>query len=148
MIVKAEQRIKELAARRKARGGVRDKEYQDDKRRDAHQDIFLLVKSAGEEVGDSDRADLMGVDTQLLCDKQPVDVCTGSQTDNRPAHVGDTAEVGKSGQTHKQVAAHIGSLRAHGGDDRTELSSAEVEVAYVLVLLGEFYSNNYHQNQI
>ena len=35
---------------------------------------------------------------------------------------------GKTGNAHQKVRTHIGSLGAHRGDDRAELSAAEVEV--------------------
>ena len=71
---------------------------------------------------------LCGILSHSLGDDEPVEICTQCQTYCRPARFGNAAEEGKTGNAHQKVRTHIGSLGAHRGDDRAELSAAEVEV--------------------
>ena len=143
-----EEVCEQLAAGCEARGGVGHKEDNDDQRRDALNQAALVAEAVGEEVGDRDSAELLGVDAQALGDNQPVEIGAERKADDRPARVGETAEVGKAGHAHQQPARHVGGLGAHRDDDGAELASAEIEVAGGLVALGVGGADRQHADQI
>ena len=148
VVLPAEDRAEQLAAGRKARSSVGHEEDQDDQRSNAHEDPVLVMVAVGEEVRNGDRADLLAVDTQTLGNEQPVEIGADCQTDRSPAGFRAAGEVGNARKTHEQPAAHVGCLGAHGSDERTELSAAEVEVADILILFGIQNADDDHHDQI
>ena len=127
-VIKAEEAVEELAAGGKARGGVGHEEHDDDDRADGLNDLGVIAETHGEEVRHGNGMGLCGILSHSLGDDEPVEICTQRQTYCCPAGFGNAAEEGETGNAHQQVRAHIGSLGAHRGDDRAELSAAEVEV--------------------
>ena len=127
-VIKAEKAVEELAAGGKAGGGVGHKEHDDDDRADGLNDLGVIAETHGEEVRHGNGMGLCGILSHSLGDDEPVEICTQCQTYCRPARFGNAAEEGKTGNAHQKVRTHIGSLGAHRGDDRAELSAAEVEV--------------------
>ena len=147
-VVDAEHRVEQLAAGSKAGCGVRDEENDDDNGCDARQNALLVAVAVGEEGRQGDRVCRMGVQTDLARDEKPVEVGADRKTDCGPARITDTGQVRKTRQTHQQPGTHIGGLRTHRNDKRTELSAAEIEIIGSLVAVGEVPSDTQHQDEI
>ena len=147
-VVKPEQRGEQLAAGGEAGGGVGNEEDHDDQGGDGHEQVALVPEAALEEVGDGVCLHVSGVGAQALGYQQPVQVGADAQTQSGPEGVADTAEIGHAGQTHQQPGGHIRGLGAHGGDQGTQLTAAQVEVADGLVGLGETETKVQHKEQI
>ena len=94
---------------------------------DQGKDVFLVVIPAAVKVRDRKGAELFGIASEDPGDKQEVQVGSDSQADGSPSNLGDTCQVGQAGQTHQQVTAHVGRLRAHGCDERSEASASDIE---------------------
>ena len=147
-VIHAEERAEQFAAGGKAGRGVGDEEDNNDHSGDGGQDVFLIAVAFREKVRDRDGAYRMGITADLLGDDQPVQIGAGSQPDHGPPHVGETGQIGKPGKPHKQIAAHVGSFRAHGGDEGTESSSAQIKIIRIGILFGKSDAYVQHTAQI
>ena len=135
-VVHTEQGGKQLATGGEAGSGVGDEEHNDNEGGNGGQNALAVLEPLGEELGQGVGPGDLGIPAQTAGGEQPVEIGAGSQTDGGPAHIGHAGEVGKSGQTHQQVAGHIGGLGAHGGDQGAQFPSAQVEVRGGGILFG------------
>ena len=90
-IIHTEQGAEQLAACSEAACCIGDEENNDNHSRNAHQNILLIMISTREEIRDSNCIQLMCINTDFLCDNQPVQVCTDGKPDCRPANIRHTA---------------------------------------------------------
>ena len=148
MIVPPEQLLKKLSASREARRGVRYEKHQYYHRRDAEDNVLPLAVAFREEVRKRYRVYPVRVHAQPLRYEQPVEVCSDRKSYRCPAYLRAAAEIRKSRKSHEQVAAHIGSFRAHCRYYGSKLSAAEIKVSDIVVLLREYHADNYHKQQI
>ena len=75
LVVLAKQLGEQLAAGDKAAAGIYGKKYQNEHRRNGHDDLFLFVEAVGQKVRHSDGiACCKRVAAQRLCDDEPVEV--------------------------------------------------------------------------
>ena len=80
MIFLAKQLGEQLAAGDKAAAGIYGEKYQNEHRRDGHDDLFLFVEAVGQKVRHSDGiACCKRVAAQRLCDDEPVEVLLRSK---------------------------------------------------------------------
>ncbi len=123
-IVHAEQCAEQFTAGGKAGCRIGDKEDDDDHRRDGCQDILFVAITFCKEIRYGDRSYRMGIPADLFRDYKPVQISAGSQSDHGPADIGKSGKVSQPGKPHQQITAHVGCLRAHGGNEGPEGSSA------------------------
>ena len=90
----------------------------------------------------------MGISAQPCRSEQPVEICSDCEAYCGPADIGNAGEIRESGQTHKQVARHIARLCAHCGNERTELSAAEVEIGGRFVLPRAAEADYQHSDEV
>ena len=131
-IVKAEQGGEQLAAGGEAGGSVGDEKDHDDHGGDAQEQVAVVLEAAFEEIGHGICTDVFGVSTQALGHNEPVQIGTDADAEGSPGDVADAGGVGQAGQTHQQPGGHIRRLGAHSGDQGTQLTAAQVEVAHGL----------------
>ena len=148
VILNIKERVEQLAACCKAGRCIWNKENQDYQCSYTLKSVALVTVTVLEEIRNRDRLAVLSVGSQSLCNDEPVYICTYSQTDSRPACLRSTAEECNARKSHKQPAAHIGRFRTHCCNDRAEFSAAQIEIAYVVVLLGTPYTDKYHCNKI
>ena len=150
VIIKAEQTVEKRSDRLEARCSIRYKENDDDQRRDACKRMALVAVPSRKEIRNRKCPDLVGVSAKQSRDQQPVEVCSDSETDCSPADLRNTGEVSQSRKTHEQITAHIRSFRTHRRDERSELSSADEELARAAAgsAAVEQHSDQDHGNQI
>ena len=125
-----------------------DEEDDDEQSRDNGQDAALVPEAAGEEVGDGEGVDAVGVHAETLGHEEPVEVGADGQTDGRPGGLCQAAHHGDGGQTHEEPAAHIRGLGAHGGDQGAQLTAAEEEITRGLVLFGNGHTDGQHHAHV
>jgi len=147
-VVNAEEGGKELTAGGKAGSGVRNEEDNDEQCRDNGKDLLFIPEAAAEEIGQGKGIHLLGINAQTPCHNKPVDVGADGEANGRPNGLGQTGHQRDGGQAHQKPAAHVGGFGAHGGDQRTESASAEVELAGTQVAIGEANSDRDHHGQI
>ena len=150
MILHTKEAVEERADGLEAGRRVGNEENEDHDRRDAGEQMLLISEAAGEKVGDRDGAEFGRIPAQAARDDQPVEIRADGQTDGRPRHLRQSAEVGKARQTHQKVAAHIARLGAHGRDDGAHLAPAEVEVvrAAAAALFAKIHADEHHRDEI
>ena len=117
-IVPAKQAVKQLSDGRQTGGHIGDKENEDNKSRDAHDDGLLLPIPLGDEAGNGDGIQADAVPAQPLRHQKEVQISTESQSNRGPAGIGYTRQVGQAWDAHQQIAAHVAGLGAHCGDQR------------------------------
>ena len=91
--------------------------------------MALVIISSGEEIRNREGADLIRITAKPFCDQQEVQICADRKTNSCPADFGNTREVSQTRETHQQVTAHVGCLRAHCCDDRSERTTADIEIS-------------------
>ena len=150
MILHTKEAVEERADGLEAGRRVRDKENKDHDRRDAGEQMLLIAIAAGEKVGDRDGAEFGRIPAQAARDDQPVEIRADGQTDGRPGHLRQAKQIGKAGQAHQKVAAHVARLGAHGRDDGAHLAAAEVEVvrAAAAALLAKIHAHQHHRGEV
>ena len=148
MVVYAEQAVEQLAAGGKARGRVGHKEHHDHQCCQAVEQIFFIVKTLGEEIRHGDSANVAGIAAQTARHHQPVEPCAERQADHRPCNIAQAGKIGKAGQAHQQVAAHIRSLGAHGRYKRPQLAAAQIKIACRFILLRVEKPDKQHTDQV
>jgi hypothetical protein len=80
LVVLAKQLGEQLAAGDKAAAGIYGEKYQNEHRRDGHDDLFLFVEAVGQKVRHRDGiACCKRVAAQRLCDDEPVEVLLRSK---------------------------------------------------------------------
>ena len=126
-VVPAKETVEQLADGGQAGGHIGHEENEDNQGGDAHNHRFFLTVPLGDEAGDGDGVQLHAVPAQPPGHQQEVQISAGGQTDGGPAGVGHAGQIGQTGDTHKQVAAHVAGLGAHGGDQGAHPPAAQVE---------------------
>ena len=147
-VVHPEEAGEQLAAGGEAGGRIGDEEDNNNHRGNGGQDVLAVVEPVGEELGQGEGSGDLGIPADPAGGEEPVQVSTQAQADGGPAYVRQAAEVGKARKTHEQVAGHIRGFGAHGRNQRTQLSSAQVEVGAGFVLLGEAGTDPEHSYQV
>ena len=124
-------------------------EYENEYSRDRHNDLLLFAEAVREELGNSDRVVRSNaVSAESLGDDKPVEVGTDGQTDGGPGGLRQATHHGDGRKTHEEPAAHVGGLRAHGGDQGTQLTAAEEEIARGLILFRDGHTNGQHHAHV
>ena len=126
-VVPPEQAVEELPDGGQPRGHVGHKEDEDNQGGDAHDNRFFLVVAFGDKAGDGDGVQLHAEPAQPLGYQQEVQIGPEGQADGGPAGVRHTGQIGQAGDAHQQIAAHVGGLGAHGGDQGAHPPAAQVE---------------------
>ena len=147
-VVHAKQAVEQLAAGRKAGGGVRDEEHDDDDRAQGVEQVALVMEAQRQKLRHRDGVQVCRVAAQAAGHDEPVEPSAHGKADGRPARGCNTGEVRKARHTHQQPAGHIAGLGAHGRDQRAHLTAAEVEIAAVLVGFAIDKANQQHSHQI
>ena len=119
-----EQRGKEFTAGGESRRGVWHEENYDEDCGNKCDDVMLIAEALTKEIRERDRIDFLRIDTESFRDEEPVQVCTHRQAERRPECLRNTRHQGNRRKSHQEPGAHVGSLRTHRGNDRTELSAA------------------------
>ncbi len=132
-VVPAKEAVEELADGGKAGGYIRHEENQDNQGGDTHDDGLLLPIALGDEAGNGDGVQLHAVAAELFGHQQEVQVGAHGQANGGPAGVRHAAEVRQARDAHEQVAAHVGGLGAHGGDQGADAPAAQVEALGALL---------------
>ena len=127
VVLNAEEAVEQGSHCLEAGSSVRDKEDDDDKRRDQRNGMFRISVALGEILRDGDGVDLRGIPTQKLCHQQEVQIGAAGEADDGPAALCDARDVGKARKAHQQIGTHVRRFRAHGGDDRSQGTAADVE---------------------
>lgn len=108
----------------KPEASIGNKEDNDHQCCNQGEDIFLILKAAGEELRDGEGAGQVGIPAQTLGGKEPVKVGSQSQTDDSPAYVSSTRQISQAGKSHQKITGHVRGLCAHCRHKGTELSAS------------------------
>ena len=127
-VIKTEEGVEKLAAGGEAGSGIGYKENDNGDGADDLNKLGVVSEAACKEVGNSDGAQLAGVESQSLRNDEPVEVGAQSQTNGGPAGLSHTAEQSQTGNAHQQICTHIGGFSTHCGDNGAHLSGAEVKI--------------------
>ena len=143
-----EEGSEEFRAGAERRSGVDREEDSDDDRRDDLDNASLVAVAVLEEAGDRQRvAGDDGVFSQSGRNEIPVENGAEQQADGDP-HLTRTGEIYRAGKSHKQPAAHIGSLSRESRRPAAEVSAAEEVVLVVLGSLGIHDADNDHNQHV
>ena len=108
----------------------------------------IIVVALGEKIRNRNRTQTITVITYPFRNQPPVKICTDSQPDCRPNRFGKTAEQRHSGQTHQKIGAHIRCFGTHSGNQRTKLSSAQIEIFGRTIFPGKAQPQENHSSQV
>ena len=128
MVVGPEQAVEQRTHGLEAGGCVGDEENQDDDGRETREQVLFVMPAAGKEIRHRESAQIGRVAAQPPRHDQPVEIGAHGQPDDGPADLGRAGQVGKAGQAHQKVAAHVAGLGAHRRDDGPQPPPAQVEL--------------------
>ena len=134
MVINAEKSTEQFTAGTESRSGIRNKENYNNKGGKCHKNSLIILISYRKIIGNCNRTDMCRIISQLLCNDKPIKISTYRKTDNSPTHIRSACKQSESRQTHKQITAHIRSLRTHSGNQRAEFSSSQIEITDIFCL--------------
>ena len=134
MVINAEKSTEQFTAGTESRSGIRNKENYNDECSKRHENSLIVLVSYRKIIGNCNRTDMVRVVSEFLCHNEPIKISTYRKTDNRPTYIRSACKQSESRQTHKQITAHIRSLRTHSGNERTEFSASQIEIIDIFCL--------------
>ena len=148
-IIHSEQVCKQLAAGCKSGSRIRYKENDDQQCCDYGKNTFVISVTVGKEQRQCRRISAdMRIITKSLGNNKPVYISSDCQSDCSPRCISRTGQVSNARQSHQQPAAHVRGLGTHGGDERSQCTSAEIEVICGLILFCQNRTDTYHRSQV
>jgi len=107
------------------------------------------MKAVCQEFGDGDGIFCMdGVLAHPLGNEEPVQVCSDQQAYRSPKGFLQAGEVGKSGKSHQEPAAHVRSFGAESGEPGSDGTTAEEVVTGGLGLAEGEKADGQHEAKV
>ena len=110
--------------------------------------MLVITESLCEEIRDRNCSELLRIYAESLCYEEPVEICSDRKTDACPCSLRKTRGKCQAGKTEKEPGAHVRCFGAHCRDQRSEASSAEIEVIGALVDPAEVCADGDHHEKI